>query len=389
MKRFCFVIVLMLLLTACTSKTPVMVEYTNEPSAQTTLAPTQQPATPMSTTPPTSIPTPTATLAPVVIDGTSYQYDTRSIDLSDFGGSAEELFALSALTELERIELGRISLSIAEVAELKKSIPATQINWVFTLAGREVSTSDTQVDLTKCRITDLDELKAGLTLFYNSPLIDFSDCSLTNEQLDILRQGTQTAKIVWTVRFKKWKVRTDAVAFSTWQDDPPQVPLSSGDVDCIRYCTELVALDLGHNNIRDISFLEPLTNLKILILSDNKIEDISVLAGLDKLMYIELFLNHIEDLSPLSNKDMLLDLNLCYNHFTSIEPILTCPNLERIWICMNNLTEEQEQQLRSSFTNAEFDFTSTSCTNLGWREHPRFKALKEMLKKNIVLAPFD
>ncbi|MBQ4224266.1 MAG: leucine-rich repeat domain-containing protein, partial [Prevotella sp.] len=44
-----------------------------------------------------------------------------------------------------------------------------------------------------------------------------------------------------------------------------------------RYCTKLKGLDLGHNAITDISFIENMPHLRVLILADNDLTDISPL----------------------------------------------------------------------------------------------------------------
>ncbi len=389
MKRLTAILIILLLITGCTA--PAMNAKKPTDSPRTVSEPTRTPAPAYTQTPPPD-PTAAPTPPPVELDGRSYPFDTLTLDLSDTNASFIEIqAALKGLPNLTEVDLGQLPLTVFEAAELKADCPKADFIWSFMLYQRELSTLDTEVDLTGCRIGDEEELRLALTLFVSNPTVDLSFCSLSYDRLALLRENTDSAMVVWTIKFKRWRLRTDAVAFSTWQKDPPDVPLTSEDVDGIRYCTELVALDLGHNEIRDISFLEPLKNLKILILADNLIRDISVLRGLDKLMYVELFLNYIHDLSPLANKDTLLDLNLCYNRFDSVDisPILTCKKLERIWICANDLPEEQIQAIREAFPNGEFDFTSVSCTNLGWRDHPRFKALKRMLKENIILEPFN
>lgn len=390
MKRLIALIVL-LLLCGCTQAGDEAEVVSPSPTQQvaTTTAPTATPAA-MPTATPTAVPTSLPTPEPIVMGGSSYPHDATEIDLSSTEADYIELqTGLEKLTELKRVNLGELPLSISEVAELKSLCPNADFEWSFTLLNRQLNTSDSEVDLSKTRIGDTEELAAALTLFHAEPIVDLSGCNLSHEQLALLREQAENVKVVWTVRFKRWSLRTDALTFSTWQYEDTEMPLDSQDVDALRYCTELVALDLGHNEIRDISFLEPLKELKILILADNDVTDISVLAKLDKLMYLELFLNKIKDISPLQNKEALLDLNLCFNKFTDIEPILSCKNLERIWACRCDLTEQQVQQIRGAFPDATFDFESRGSTSRGWREHPRYSAMTQMLKEKIVLEPFN
>ncbi|MDO4544450.1 MAG: leucine-rich repeat domain-containing protein [Clostridia bacterium] len=367
MKRILAVLLLCALLTACKSQS---VEVTSPspaptatPTAELTAAPTP---TPTPTVEPTATPTPT----PVVVGNISVPYGTESLDL------------------------GNSPYTIEEVAEVKRQCPNISILWTFEFYGRTLCTADEgEIDLSYIEVSDLSELQNALSLFENAASVNLSFCSLSNEELASLREQTDNIKVVWTVvlRYNRWSVRTDMVAFSTKQYDPPDFPLTSEHVDPLRYCTELVALDLGHNHISDLSFLEGLTNLKVLILADNRISDISSIAKLEKLMYLEIFKNSITDLSPIENMDTLVDVNFGFNPIENIEPLFSCDNLERIWMRTNTLLVSQEDQDRliAAFPNATIDFRDKGATAGGWRDHPRYTAYIKMFDENIVVSPFD
>ena len=167
--------------------------------------------------------------------------------------------------------------------------------------------------------------------------------------------------------------------------------LTSQMVSGLQYCTDLIALDLGHNGIDDLTWLEPLQNLQLLILADNRMKDITPLASLKKLKYVELFMNPIRDISPLGELKELLDVNLCITKAEDLSPLLRCTKLERIWIGHQTqayCTKESLQAVLEAFPDAEYDLLSVSCTNRGWREHPRFFAYQEMFQTNAPVAPF-
>ena len=63
----------------------------------------------------------------------------------------------------------------------------------------------------------------------------------------------------------------------------------------------LLALDLGKNQIVDVSPLSGLTQLELLYLDDNKITDVSPLAGLTNLEMLFLQGNPITSLAPISH----------------------------------------------------------------------------------------
>ena len=77
----------------------------------------------------------------------------------------------------------------------------------------------------------------------------------------------------------EWTLRTDVTNFSTANLTKIPDPTYS-EIEQLRYLTDIVALDLGHNNLPPLDFLSGLTGLRSLILVDCGISDISPLATL-------------------------------------------------------------------------------------------------------------
>ena len=96
----------------------------------------------------------------------------------------------------------------------------------------------------------------------------------------------------------------DQTAFSTLHGDPSDPVHSENDFSILKYCKNLMALDVGHNIIRDVSFLYDLPKLRVLILACNCITDITPVGSLKDLEYLEIFWNQIGDISPLTGRCM-------------------------------------------------------------------------------------
>ena len=99
----------------------------------------------------------------------------------------------------------------------------------------------------------------------------------------------------------------------------------------------------------------------------------------------------IRDITPLGELPELLDVNLCITYVTDLTPLLNCKKLERIWIghqTQDYCTKESLQAVLEAFPDAQYDLLSVSCTNRGWREHPRYDAFQEMFRTNAPVAPF-
>lgn len=236
-------------------------------------------------------------------------------------------------------------------------------------------------------------LEESLLLVPGLKAADLSYCNLSYEALAKLREemAPRGIKIIWTVSLNYgYAVRTDAQVFSTLHSSK-DARLENKDVDCLRYCTDLIALDLGHNWIIDAGFLEPLKNLRVLILADNRIEDLSCLKG-KPLEYLEIFNTHIRDLSFLEGCDTLLDLNICLTYVSDLSPLYHLKNLKRVWAGNNEriTLKERKRFLSYQQKNLEaYDFWVDVPTIEGWRGdeegpgHPRYEIIKAMFKEGV------
>lgn len=156
-----------------------------------------------------------------------------------------------------------------------------------------------------------------------------------------------------------------------------------------------MALDLSHNEIDDLSFLRHMPKLRVLLLGDNNIEDISVLAELHDLEYLELFKNKIKDVTPLAGLENLIDLNLSHNYIGDLSPLKSLGGLERLWIYNSNnysakdpISKAVVSELREAMPNTYIDATSYSTLG-GWREHPRYYVVFNMLHGALKWLPWE
>lgn len=313
----------------------------------------------------------------------------RSLTLPD--GSPEALLSyLSCFPRLESADVTALPLHNGAISELVSAFPQVDFAYMVEMDGEKIASDVRELNWDNRQVQDLESLHTGLPLLKQLKKITLHFCSLSNEELAALRAENPRTKVVWSIRLThKLVVPTDAVAFSTMSGGTNANRLTSAKVADLQYCTELIALDLGHNAISDLSWLEPLTNLQVLILADNKITDMTSIGKLTRLKYLELFMNKVRDISAVANLTELLDFNMCWTKVSDVTPLLSCRKLERIWLAScSELTEEGKQTLLDAFPNAAFDFESPSCTRKGWREHPRYEAFRKMFETNTPVSPF-
>ena len=250
------------------------------------------------------------------------------------------------------------------------------------------------LDLTGVQITHIGQLKKALCAMPNLTYVDLTDCGLSDEVLAQLRQEMASCgiKTVWTLYLGRtgYSLRTDDWVFST-RHSSKDSRLEDEDVACLRYATELRALDLGHNWIFDVSFLEPLTELRVVILADNRCADLSSLAG-KPLEYLEIFNTRVADLSFLRGCDTLMDLNICMTHVSDLSPLYHLKNLKRIWVGNATDVSYRERLRFLSYQESHleaYDFWTDIPTLYGWRGdengpgHPRYEIIKAMFKENV------
>lgn len=271
-------------------------------------------------------------------------------------------------------------------------VPAVDGSTV-TYKGKQFSTDITELDLSGKKISEaeLPELKEIAAKLPNLQKLILCDCGLSNETLANL-QNELGIRVVWRVKLgTKWSLRTDAVAFSVLIMDYSHVRMTSADLEVLKYCPDLLALDLGHQAITDLSKIaEYLPNLRLLILADNQISDLSPLANLHHLHYLELFVNRVTDLSPLSGLKELVDVNISYNPISDISPLLNAPMMQRVWLEHTNVSADGVNQLRETYPEAKIVNIGKGSVDQGWRwGNARYEQMMKMWYGNFYGSEFQ
>lgn len=268
----------------------------------------------------------------------------------------------------------------------------TTAAYEIAIAGVTVMSDATELDISGNIVEDVDAFREALSQLNNLTYIDMCDCGLTNEQMESLRDEFPSVKFVWRITMAYWSIRTDAVAFSTLKDGTITYRLTNDDIQVLKYCTDMVALDLGHNKVTDISFLQYMPELKILILVDDwkgetaehYISDLSMLQYCPKLMYLEFFVGDVSDLSFLQYTPNMVDLNVSYNPITDVTYLLNLPKLERLYVEHTGLTVEDYELLKATYPDTYIVYYGEGSIDQGWRSHDRYFAMIDMFHNNYV-----
>lgn len=260
----------------------------------------------------------------------------------------------------------------------------------------EVGSYEYVADIHNIKITDLDAFKEQIRQLPNLLYIDMCDCGLTNEEMEDLMYTFPSVRFVWMIRMTntnaartlRWNVRTDALAFSTlhaWATDPR---LDNDQAQQLKYCTDLVALDFGHNAVHDCSFMEDM-DIHILITVDSfnrvenhKFDSLDVVRNFPNLMYLETFVGAITDTECLKDCKEMVDLNLSYNPISDITYLKDFPKLERFVIENTRISYADYQELCACYPDITIYYTGSGSVDHGWRSHPRYFAMIDMFRKD-------
>ena len=306
-----------------------------------------------------------------------------TVDLDLKGCAADEgiVERLADLPLLASVDLHGVKLSPELQFELLDAYPDVDFGWDVEIAGEIYDSDVGDLDLSGRRGIDLDSVRRAIPLFCGLKRIDLSDCGFANETLADFRGEYPDIKIVWRLYMGKWSLKTDAVAFSVLIYAYNYKRLTSADIEVLKYCTDLQALDLGHQALTDLSVIgDYLPDLRILILADNTVSDLRPIAKLKHLHYLELFVNpFLSDLSPIAECKEMVDLNISHLYTVSdISMLYDFPILERLWIEHTAVPQADIWRLRETYPNATVIDQGYGSVDQGWRSHARYFAMIDM-----------
>ena len=310
--------------------------------------------------------------------GVAAGVDDTEIDLTGASGVTAEALAedLKYFTNLEYVALPDADLDKDAMLALQETYPGVAFDWNFDLCGVAVNATAEEIDLSGIAMDSVDEVEAALALLPNVKKIDMSYCGISNEDMDAFNRRYEDVQIVWTVSIGSMQVRTDA----DWvMPGKYNIFLTNNDCYNLRYCTELLVLDLGHMYINNCDFLAYMPHLKYLILADTDVTDITPLANCKELLFLEIFQTPIKDYSVFKELTALEDLNICYTYGDDVTPLTEMTWLKRLWFAGAGATEEFQAQLTAALPDTQLVFRSASSTGEGWRFGQRYYEMRDIL----------
>jgi len=268
---------------------------------------------------------------------------------------------LTAFTNLQKVDASGCT-EYELLAELNQKMPECTIIWSVPFGPVEALSTDEVLDFNRVQIDDIEKINKdfeNLKYLPNLKKVDMCGCGVPNEKMAEWRDRYPEHKFVWEVYITLGKeviaVPTDIKVFSSLRT--PTGPQGDEETyrDLFLYCTDLVALDLGHNKIKDISLVKNLKKLQAVIFMDNPIKDFSVLAELPELVFAEINKTKLRDVSFVKDCPKLLHLDVSETEWTlkNVDTLYECDNLRYCIIALAGVSNQTQLELRKRLPNCK------------------------------------
>lgn len=267
-----------------------------------------------------------------------------------------------------------------EIYQLMCQYPHISFQWDLTLFGLTTPNTATELILSDIPMTGTAEIESYLKYFPNLKRVEMCNCGISSDEMDALSKRHPDIRFVWTIKIRYGTLRTDAIAFIPFKlgyhiDNP----LYDNDCTELKYCTDLICLDMGHMKIRDISFLEHMPNMKYLILGDTPVKDFTAIANLKELIYLEIFNVQFTQHELLLGLTKLEDLNLGSTPTNDITALKQMTWLKRLWVPGTRLNGYQYDELLQSLPNTQIVMFAMHSTDKGWRDNQNYRDMRDLL----------
>lgn len=308
-------------------------------------------------------------------------------------GSAEDVMAyvdfIDYMPKLEYMDAANVELSDEQADAVRAHANGDKVRYGLRVFDQFVTSDIKELYLDNIQVGSVEAVEKCIERLPKLQKISLLDTGLAQNDYGYLFDEYPEIKFVFWVQFAKYKVRTDATAFSTLLWDGNSYHYNENTFAPLRYCTDLLMLDLGHNKITTMEPFRELTKLRVLILADNLLTDIEPISEMKDLEYVELFLNDITDLTPLEGLTKLVDFNIFHNPiYGAYTPLKSIKSLRRIWIGGCRLDENMLKDLQRALPKAKINVKGRGSTGMGWRDHPHYLTLKQMYTEGRYI-PFD
>ena len=311
----------------------------------------------------------------VELCGEEYAWDTTDLTLSGAKYSQLEA-AMPGLPNLETINLLNPDAQGQQLLQLRQDYPQVDIQWEVELCGLTVKYDVTELDISGMQVESCEEVEQLVACLPNLEKLIMSDCGIDNETMAAFRERQrENYKVVWTVYFSEdTHARTDDIYFMPIQQG--EYYFLDSHTENLKYCEDMICLDLGHHPIRNIDFVAYMPHLKYLILAHCEVQDVSPIVNCQELIYLEVDWSTIRDYTPIAQLRSLEDLNI-NKTYCDITPLLEMTWLKNLWAPGRSYADGQ--LLLEALPDTHVELRDASPIGEGWRNLQNYYDMRDLL----------
>lgn len=358
----------------------------------------------------------------VKLAGQTVDGDTEELTLSNATENQVQLLGL--MPNLKSLHFPEPEAPAEALLELRTKLPETVVTWEKTVLGMTFPQNAVEIDLSKVIALEegqafgektaweyglefqtmgvqeephrtakvlpehpfpdktdsteqfISDVETAMTYFPEAEKVLLCGAWLDNEMMSEYRERhREDYKVVWSVLCGDIAPRTDALFFM-----PTKYYVTSGNFNDLysynlRYCEDIVSMDIGHMHISDIDFVRYMPNLKYLVMLSQPVSDLSPLAECKNLVFLELAMcDWITDYTPLQECTALEDLSV-ERASSNIEPLLEMTWLKNLWL--GDFGQETYQAAVEALPNTRVVYNGT--TGGEWRKLPNYYKMRDAL----------
>lgn len=301
-------------------------------------------------------------------------YTAENADIAEIAG------ALPYLPGLKEVFFVGETPANEEIYDIMCRYPDISFQWELTLFGITAPNTATTLILSEIPMEGTSEVESYLKYFPDLERVEMCDCGIPSDDMAALSERYPEIRFVWTIKVGNGTIRTDTTAFIPYKlGYHISRPLYDKDCTELKYCIDMVCLDMGHMRVKDFSFLANMPKLKYLIVADTPCKDFSVLADLKELIYLEIFVTDFTEHELLLGLTNLQDLNLGTTPMNDISVLKQMTWLQRLWIPGTRINREQLQELHDALPNTKIVYYAQHSTDQGWRNHQNYRDMRDLL----------
>ena len=316
----------------------------------------------------------------VSLGGDVYASDTKDVTVQA-ATEADLGSAMKGFAELESVTLVNPEAPADYLVSLREQYPEVEIRWELEVQGVTYADDLTEVDISHMPLESLKQAETIGSYFPDLEKLIVDSGSIDNDTMAAFRETMRpNYKVVWTVvcgtgKFGSFEVRTDETTFMPLKHN--MYYFLDEDAVNLRYCEDMVCIDIGHMAIKDISFVEHMPHLKYLILAHTTVLDITPLSSCKELVFLELDWTAIKDYTPLLGCTALEDLNLGLT-YGDPTPISQMTWLKNLW--WKGAGYKTRVLLEENLPDTYLMLNPPYTVGWGWRKLQNYYDMRDLLE---------